>query len=143
MEFNLTAEVVPGQAHTPVKPIDDFSKNSLSMRLHGVEITAGNAGDAKGDAKNGHKGERRGDGKVEDADSRRPSIASDTLPAVVTDEQIKKMDKETATREWISRKVYVQKNPTLDSATKARLGDEEARIKAHAASLPASGGGAK
>jgi hypothetical protein len=30
---------------------------------------------------------------------------------------------------WVARKVYVQKNPTLDPAVEQRLQDEEAKIR--------------
>ena len=61
------------------------------------------------------------------------------MPPAVTDEEIKKMDRATADRAWVARKVYVQKNPTLDPAVKQRLQDEEAKIRTHAATAPGGG----
>jgi len=52
--------------------------------------------------------------------------SSGPAPTPLTDDQISKMDKATATKEWVARKSYPQKNPGTDAATKSRL-DEEVR----------------
>lgn len=152
--FNVSAAISPEQAHTPIKPIDDFAAQPLAVRMYGEEgaklIAAGHtataAAAAAGDSRATRRGDRRNGDTREEPTDRRPSASTDVLPPVVTDEEIKKMDKPTATREWIARKVYVQKNPNLDSSIKQRLLDEETRIKAHAATAPAAApkaGGAK
>jgi len=149
VEFTITADIPRGQGHVKVdKPADNFGKTKgkpLVVRMYGEEgaklIAAGGSAPAGGDdAKKGSRRGDRGDGKDDPAESRKPS-STDTLPPVVTDEDIKKMDKTTATKEWIARKVYVQKTPTLDSSIKQRLQDEEAKIKAHGASLPSASAG--
>ncbi|MCX5691079.1 MAG: PilN domain-containing protein [Planctomycetota bacterium] len=143
VEFNLTAEITASQAHVPVKPTLDFAAESLSKRLYGVEAAALPAEGSKESGNGGGSGrkERRGEGRGGearggDAEPRRPSTPSDAMPPVVTDDDIKKMDRATANRAWVARKVYVQKNPTLDAATKQRLQDEEAKIRTHAATAP-------
>ena len=137
VEFNLSADLIPAQAHAPVKPASDFAAESLSKRLHGVEVVAGAtpAGGAGDDR--ARRGDRRAE--TEQAESRRPVAPSDAMPPAVTDEEIKKMDRATANRAWVARKVYVQKNPTLDPAVKQRLQDEEAKIRTHAATAPGGG----
>lgn len=133
--FNLTAEVAAIQAHAPISPIEDFAAKTLAVRLHG-DAPAGTAAPAA-PAKPATPA-RRGDNKQADADAeKRPGISTDSLPPPVTDEDIKKMDLPTARREWIARKVYSQKNPTQDAATKQRLLEEETKIRAHAAATPA------
>jgi Tfp pilus assembly protein PilN len=139
VEFNLTAEITASQAHIPVKPALDFAAESLSKRLYGVEAAALPAESSKDSGSGGGRRERRAEGRGDrggDAEPRRPSTPSDAMPPVVTDEDIKKMDRATANRAWVARKVYVQKNPTLDAATKQRLQDEETKIRAHAATAP-------
>lgn len=133
VEFNLSADLIPSQAHAPVKPASDFAAESLSKRLHGVEVVAGPAAASGGDDRS-RRGDRRGE--PEQIESRRPVAPSDAMPPAVTDDEIKKMDRATANRAWVARKVYVQKNPTLDPAVKQRLQDEEAKIRAHAATAP-------
>ncbi len=137
VEFNLSAELIPAQAHAPVKPASDFAAESLSKRLHGVEVTAVASGSGAGGEDRSRRGDRRSE--PEQAESRRPVAPSDAMPPAVTDEEIKKMDRATANRAWVARKVYVQKNPTLDPAVKQRLQDEEAKIRAHAATAPGGG----
>jgi Tfp pilus assembly protein PilN len=137
VEFNLSAEIIAAQVHLPVKPISDFAAESLSKRLHGVETSGSGESSASSSGGSGRRGDRRGES--EQAESRRPSTPSDAMPPAVTDDEIKKMDKATANRAWVARKVYVQKNPTLDAATKQRLQDEEAKIRAHAAAAPGGG----
>ncbi len=137
VEFNLSADLIPAQAHAPVKPASDFAAESLSKRLHGVEVVAGAPSTAGGGDDRGRRGDRRNE--PEQVESRRPVAPSDALPPVVTDEDIKKMDRATANRAWVARKVYVQKNPTLDPAVKQRLQDEESKIRAHAATAPGGG----
>ncbi|MEI7658722.1 MAG: PilN domain-containing protein [Phycisphaerae bacterium] len=136
VEFNLSADLIPAQAHAPVKPASDFAAESLSKRLHGVEVVAGPSTAGGGEDRT-RRGDRRGE--PEQAESRRPVAPSDAMPPAVTDEEIKKMDRATANRAWVARKVYVQKNPTLDPAVKQRLQDEEAKIRAHAATAPGGG----
>ena len=122
-----------------MKPALDFAAESLSKRLYGVEAAALPAESSKDSGSGGGRRERRAEGRGDrggDAEPRRPSTPSDAMPPVVTDEDIKKMDRATANRAWVARKVYVQKNPTLDAATKQRLQDEETKIRAHAAIAP-------
>jgi hypothetical protein len=145
VEFNLTADVIASSTHLPVKPAMDFAEQSLSMRMHGVE-TSGQAPESPKDSAGGNgRRERRADSRGADRDGdaepRRPSTPSDAMPPVVTDEEIKKMDRATANRAWVARKVYVQKNPTLDPAVKQRLQDEEAKIRTHASTAPAAAAG--
>jgi hypothetical protein len=48
----------------------------------------------------------------------------------VSDEEIKKMNMVEAMKGWSSRSSYVSKNPNLDGATRQRLKDEEAKLRA-------------
>ena len=133
--FNLTAEVAVSQAHALITPIENFATKSLAVRLHGEEGAAQAASNVS--SEEAKPAARRGDRKPVDTETdKKPGIVTDALPAVVSDDDIKKMDKPTAQLEWIARKVYVQKNPTLDAAVKQRLAEEEAKIRAHAATAP-------
>lgn len=150
VEFSLTAEVPSGMGHTPVTPAEDFAARSLSVRMHGVEAGPRHTADAatRDSSRTVRRTARNGDGAAADSDStadRRPS-SSEAPPPVVSDAEIEKMDLSTANKGWIARKVYVQKNPTLDAETKQRLQDEETRIRTHAEKLrnsPQAGGAPK
>jgi dienelactone hydrolase len=50
-------------------------------------------------------------------------------PSPLTDDQILRMDRAAATKEWVIRKTYPQKNLDLDDETKARLDDDVRRLR--------------
>ncbi len=147
VEFNLAADIPAGQAHVPVTPAEDFASKSLAVRLHGEEAGAPSAaapdkGDGKtAPARNGRRPRGEGRSPDEHEDSGAKPSSSDAPPPAVADADIEKMDLTTANRSWIARKVYVQKNPTLEASVKQRLQEEETKIRAHADKLKNAGGG--
>lgn len=131
LEFDLTAKVV--QPNVPVSGAEDYASagKTLAERLYGAGAKLP-AATVKAPERGSRDRDRGGDDRGATSD-RRPSTASDTVPAVMSDAEIAKMDFNAATRGWTSRKSYVQKNPALDSATKQRLQDEEQKMRDRAA----------
>lgn len=141
VEFDITAQVA--SPHNKVIGTEDFSAQTLAVRLHGP------GADNTREAPAADRSRARRPGRSDDSSrdtataSRRP--AGDAPPAALTDEQINAMDSSTSMKEWASRRSYVQKNPTLDTQTKDRLNDEATKLREQmrkAQSSGASSGGA-
>jgi hypothetical protein len=81
---------------------------------------------------NGGGGGDRGNDRASrnsEAPTRPAASPPGEAPPPLTDEQIAKMDKPVATKEWVNRKTFPQKNPTLDAATKSRLEEEVRKLR--------------
>lgn len=170
--FELSAAVA--NPSTVAKPPEDFASKPLAVRLYGEKATnttpplpprgkdsrearapaprSTPAGDNGGShpprGSDSGSSERRGEGdRRADAESRRPQTTdSDALPAPLTDDQIAKMDRNAAMKEWSGRKKYLQTHTKLEAADKARLEEEITKTKARmdeAKSAPADAGGSK
>lgn len=138
VEFEITAQV--SSPHNRVTGMEDYSSQSLAVRLHGP------GADNTKEAPAADRSRARRPTRTEDASrdtspaSRRP--AAEGPPAALTDEQINAMDSSTAMKEWANRRSYVQKNPTLDTPTKDRLNDEAAKLREQMRKAQASGSSA-
>jgi len=138
VEFDLSGEF--GQPHLPVKAKEDFASKPLAERLYGSG--ASNTAIApKTDVPSGAGRRRRSEDEGVERTastpaaggetSRRPAPSASTeVPAPLTDAEIDKMDRGNSMREWSSRKSYIQKNSSLDAATKGRLNEEVVKLKA-------------
>ncbi len=154
VEFDLTADVV--NPYLKAAGVEDFASKPLAVRLYGdgalnttmpknrgKESSSSSqptrttsrggdrperSGNGGGGGGGGGAGERadRGSRTSEAPKTPTANAAPGEAPPPLTDDQIKKMDKPTATKEWVSRKTFPQKNPSADAATKSRL-DEEVR----------------
>ncbi|MBX3383833.1 MAG: PilN domain-containing protein [Phycisphaeraceae bacterium] len=146
VDFNISATIPAATAHIPVTPIEDFAAIPLAVRLYGENaLNAPAASDPPAGAStprtNGRTTPPRATRQpADETPSVRPSAASGPPPAV-SDEDIAKMTFMAATQGWTQRKSYVQQNPGLDAQTKARLEDEEAKMRARAAAARSGGGG--
>ncbi len=124
--FDLSADVA-----NPLEPfvmLDDWAAKPLAVRLYGEG--ASNTQEAPA----AEKPDRTRRSTFTSADSepaaRTPSSPSGELPPELKDEDIAKMDRSTAMKEFTRRRSHVQKNPGLDRATKSRLESEADRLKA-------------
>ncbi len=129
---------------------EDFRTQTLAVRLYGENASNTTPPVRSASAGSGPREPGRSARSSEDSGPRpsgRPSAespgrpspsASGQLPPPLTDEQIKAMDRATATREWVGRRSYAQQHPELDPGEKARLEDEVRRLQEHTRS---AGGG--
>lgn len=144
VEFDLTADVVAPFVPLAVKDETDFVTKPLAVRLYGEG--------ASNDAVDPHPpGRSRTRGARDTAGDRRPGGApagpiterrpseSEALPPVVSDDEIARMDRDTAMKGWTLRVKYVSTHPTLDAATKQRLQDEGLKMKERMQSLRGGG----
>lgn len=137
VEFDLSAKVT--SPHTTVKAQgeQDFAAKPLAERLYGHGSK--NTDVAAPPEPRTRRADRTGNGGSSGDTSRRPAASSSEPPSPLTDEQIAKMDRSTAMREWSQRRSFVQKNPSLDKATKDRLEAEVPKLR----DQMAKAGGAK
>jgi hypothetical protein len=139
VEFDLVAEVA--NAFANVQNAEDFAAKPLAVRLYGEGASNDSVEDRpmrQPRTRRGERGAGANDARTPDpasADRRPAATASDAVPPPVTDEEIAKMDRAAAIKGWTSRKSYVQKHPTLDAATRQRLGEEEQKMRARADAL--------
>ncbi len=129
VEFDISADIV--QPHLPVSG-EDYAKQPLAVRLFGEGAV--NTAVAKPAADRRSERPRRG-GEDEDrsssSDSRRPAPSQPAaVPPPLSEADIAKMERSKVTTEFATRRSYVQKNPGLDAATKQRLEEEVALLKA-------------
>jgi hypothetical protein len=157
VEFDLTADVI--NPHTKAAGIEDFAAKPLAVRLYGdgasntampknvassresaatreprtvsrperSERAERNAGSAGGGG--GERAGDRGSSRSSEAPARPAATPPGEAPPPLTDDQIAKLDKAAATKEWVARKTFPQKNPTIDAATKSRLEDEVRKLR--------------
>lgn len=161
--FQLQARVVQNFALQATKPLDDFAAQTLAQRLYG-ESANNNARYDRDDDRDTRAGDRRTTGRDASRDARRdeparpssggstPSRSGDraaapapppaSIPPPLSDEDIARMDRVTAMREWgVRRRASTQ--PGIDAETKARLTAEaeKARVRMQEAGEASPGGG--
>lgn len=162
--FQLQARVVQNFALQATKPLDDFAAQTLAQRLYG-ESAGNNARYDRDDDRDTRAGDRRTTGRDASRDTRRdeparpssggsapsrgggdraaaPAPAPASIPPPLSDEDIARMDRVTAMREWgVRRRASTQ--PGLDAETKARLTAEaeKARVRMQEAGEASPGGG--
>lgn len=140
VEFDLSAAVA--NPHARAAGAEDFAGKPLAVRLYGEGASnatapvGGSGADtsrasasrpARRDSERAPAERSPGD---EPRESRRPSAGSpDQPPPPLSDAEIASMDRAAATREWVSRRTFPQRNPTIDAGTKARLEDEVRRLR--------------
>lgn len=142
VEFDLTATIT--NPHARAAAADDFAAKPLAVRLYGEgasNTTAPRAGAATSESpRPASRGSRRAETErpasaersEEDSprESRRPSGGSaDQPPPPLTDAEIGAMNLATASKEHAIRKPFLQRNPNLDAAAKARLEDEIRKLR--------------
>jgi hypothetical protein len=151
VEFDLTAQVVGPSVPVQLARDEDLEKNtdyaghSLAERLYGPgasndtvgEGAARPPGRSRRDRTAGGEAPRAGDPA---AGERRPS-PSETVPPPLTDEQVARMDRTTAMREWTTRQRAAVTLRNIDAATKQRLQDEARKCKERFDQTKAEGGG--
>ena len=155
VEFDVTADVV--NPHVKAAGVEDFAAKPLAVRLYGdgaVNTTmpknkgkeAAPAREARTTSRapvdrperpernnnngggGGDRGSDRGS-RSSEAPSRPAASPPGEAPPPLTDDQISKMDRGAATKEWVARKTFPQKNPTVDAATKSRLEEEVRKLR--------------
>ncbi|MCC6426768.1 MAG: PilN domain-containing protein [Phycisphaerales bacterium] len=138
VEFDVTAEVA--NPHNKVSKAEDYIQKTLAVRMYGDG--ADNTKEAPVvDKSKPSRASRGDDSGKEGADRTTRRGAEEGPPVAITDAEIGKMDHTTAMREWSKRKTYVQKNPTLDTATKDRLNAEVPKLREQMEKMRASAGG--
>lgn len=145
--FQLQAKVVQNFALQASKPLDDFAAKTLAQRLYG-ESASNDARYDRDDERDAHPNDRRTTGRDSRRDEpARPSTTGSTpprsgndraaapapqpasIPPPLSDEDIAKMDRVTAMREWgVRRRASTQ--PGIDAETKARLTAEAEKARA-------------
>lgn len=137
VKFTFTARVTNPHVSTELGPEADFSARPLAVRMYGEG--ASNTAYTSAEAPRGRR-DRPG---LPSAGARPPDRpgggSSEGVPAPLSDAEISAMDRSTAGRTWAERKKYLQTNPRLDQATKARLDAEIDKLFARFRS--ATGGG--
>lgn len=169
VEFDVTADVV--NPYVKASGVDDFAAKPLAVRLYGegasntatpknkgkegtsappsTRITSrGNdrperATNSGGGGERADRGDRNGSRASEEPKRPSASTTPGEAPPPLTDDQIKKMDKPTAMKEWASRKTYPQKNANTDAATKSRLDEEVRKLREQMDKAGAPGGAPK
>lgn len=147
VEFDMTADVA--QPYAKVAGVEDFASQPLAVRLHGEGASnlsvapkpVASTGRRTRSTSTADSGSASGSSPA--ASSGRPTPSNEP-PAPISDADIAKLDLVATQREWVNRRVYPQKNPGLDSATKARLEEEMNKLRARLDTLKAqqsSGGG--
>ncbi|HLO40125.1 MAG TPA: PilN domain-containing protein, partial [Phycisphaerales bacterium] len=139
VEFDMSADVA--SPHNAVANAENFTEKNLATRLYGEG--ADNLKEAPVAAKGGSRrtSTTTDSGSSTSNASRRGGDASGPPPAL-SDADIAKLDLTTARKEWANRKSYLQKNPTLDTASKDRLSAEIPKLQERLEKLRNSGGGA-
>lgn len=152
VEFELSAGV--SGPHNKATGAEDFAARPLAVRLYGegASNTASPVSGAPAPEARASRPPRRIEPESEAREqpersegareSRRPTPTPSQPtepPAPLTEEQIKAMDRGTATKEMVARRTFPQRNPTTDAATRERLNDEVRRIQEHLKSLQSGG----
>jgi Tfp pilus assembly protein PilN len=148
VEFELSAAVA--SPSTVSRPAEDFAAAPLAVRLYGAGAsntappvaprgreTREAAHISRGAENAPARGPAHGaenappTARPTEDNSRRPAAADkDEVPPPLSDEEIAKMDKNTAMKEWVRRRTYPQTHPKLEPEVKQRLEEEAAKAKA-------------
>jgi hypothetical protein len=135
VEFQLQARVA--SALTSASKLEDYAKVPLAVRLYGERATTSGttrssdptATSAVSQTPTESDRSSASSGPASRPDRTRSSTrASSEPPAPLTDEQIAKMDRATAMKEWTSRKAAATKE--TDAAIKQRLIEESEKCRA-------------
>ncbi len=130
------------------KGVEDFSKESLSKRLYGVDAPESNGASsgAEEPSSSGSRGERGGgaSGREPTRSAGRAAPKKVEIPAAISDDEINAMDRSAAMKAWSERK-KIAAQPGVESADKDRLKAEVEKLRARmdatkSQAAPASGG---
>lgn len=148
VEFDIAAGVT--NPHAPAKIVlekPDWAAEPLAKRLYGEKGSnltppAGSESEDRSTRRSARameeeeSGDRRGSRSTPAAETTKPG----EVPKPLADDEISTMDRSRAMREMVSRRAYSQKNPSLDQASKRRLEDEVAKLRARIDVLNRAGG---
>lgn len=138
VKFTFTARVTNPHVSSPHGPESDFVARPLAVRMYGEG--ASNTAFASAPEARGRRDRSSAPGSGATRAPDRPAGgASESVPPPLSDAEIAAMERNAAGRTWAERKAYLQKNPRLDPATKARLDTEIEKLFARF--RQASGGG--
>ncbi|MFZ4573164.1 MAG: PilN domain-containing protein [Phycisphaerales bacterium] len=131
VEFDISADIV--QPHLAVSG-EDYAKESLAVRLYGanaVNTATAAPKDTPAATRKADRPRREPEGdEPASAGARRPAASEPTTPPPpLTEAEIAKMDRGKVMAEFASRRSYVQKNQSLDAATKQRLEEEVSTLR--------------
>jgi hypothetical protein len=118
VEFDMSADVA--SPHNAVASPEDYTEKNLAVRLYGegADNTKGSAGLEQNRLACAAQEPRRPAHHPPRAVHRAALRMPPGPPPALSDADIAKMDLTTARKEWATRKTYVQKNPTVDTAIK-------------------------
>lgn len=133
VEFDVSAERIKPEVFNKFTTKDDWAAKPLAVRLHGPGASNLNvAGSEKTKSRPSRRTSNSSDESSESKkaeSSRRPSEPSSGPPAALSDDDIHKMDRAGAMKEFAARRKYLTSNPNLDNATKSRVTDEVDKLK--------------
>lgn len=133
VEFDVSAERIKPEVFNKFAIKDDWAAKPLAVRLHGEGASNLNvAGSEKTKSRPSRRTSNSTDESAESKkaeSSRRPSESSSGPPAALSDDDIHKMDRAGAMKEFAARRKYLTSNPNLDNATKARVTEEVDKLK--------------
>lgn len=145
VEFDVSAERIKPEIFNKFTVKDDWDAKPLAVRLYGPGASNLNVA---GTEKKSRPSRRNSSADSDDSSSseskkaessRRPSEASSGPPAALSDEDIKKLDRASAMKEFAARRKYLTSNPNLDNAAKSRITDEVDKLKAQMSAGSSSG----
>jgi hypothetical protein len=156
--FTLTAKVAPNAATFPAKPAEDWAANTLEHRLYPGQkpsTSGGRSGSSRPDRSSARTERRSGTSARSNGSSARDSFrdapsrpdrsmpsnttkAPPVIPPPLADDDIAKLSRDDAMKEWTSRK-KVAAQPGVDEATKRRLMEESEKAKARMQQLQGGG----
>ncbi len=140
VEFDLTADVV--SPHNKVTGMEDFAAKNLAVRLYGEGADNFKEDPPTDKSKSRRPSRANGEepGKEGSSSTTSRRGGDEGPPPALSDAEINKLDSTAAAREFAKRRSYVQKNPTLDTATKDRLNDEVAKLRERIKKAQSTGG---
>lgn len=152
-EFDIVAAVTSPHIAAKVPEKSDWVAEPLAKRLYGEKGSnltppAGSAADEERSSRRTARAsteddEGSGGGGSSSRSSRTPpaeTLKPGESPKPLADDEISTMDRSKAMREMVTRRNFSQKNPSLDQATKRRLDDEVAKLRARLDVLKTAGG---
>lgn len=134
----VTFQIVCGVSnpHGSLPKIEDWNwaTKNIAIRKYGegASVKTPPEGKVAGTAEASKPARRPARGEGEDSGDRKSADKKESggVPPELTDEQIGKMDRVAAMREFSARRKYSQSNPSLDAATKRRLEEDVTRLQA-------------
>lgn len=143
VQFDMKFGVSNATAAVAASPEWDWAAKNIAVRLHGEGASLKTPPVGKGgDAASSGSSRRASRGDADDAPSKPAADKKEAggVPPELKDEQIAKMDRVTAMREFSSRRKYSQTNPSLDASTKRRLEEEVGKLQERMKAAGAAGG---